>query len=92
MLAGGDDVVDELLAVHTDLHGGPVLGQLRRKLQVIAGFEGPVFGQPEHRFVLVSWSSKLFLTTYGKVVHTLALIITMRTIRLWVVGVTLGQR
>ena len=46
MLAGGDDVVDELLAVHTDLHGGPVLGQLRRKLQVITGFEGPVFGEP----------------------------------------------
>lgn len=32
MLAGGDNVSDELLAVHTHLHGGPILRQLRGKL------------------------------------------------------------
>lgn len=46
MLAGGDNVCDELLAVHAHLHGGPVLGQLRRKLQLLMGLQGAVFGQP----------------------------------------------
>lgn len=30
--AGGDDLCDELLAVHTDLHGDPVLSELLGQL------------------------------------------------------------
>lgn len=53
-LAGGDDLCDELLAVHADLHGHPVLrqflGQLRPVLRrVILATTAAVFGKPEHR-------------------------------------------
>lgn len=35
--AGGDDLSDEFLTVHTDLHSRPVLRQLLGQLQVVLG-------------------------------------------------------
>lgn len=35
--AVADDVVDELLAVHADLHGAPVLRELLGKLHLVFG-------------------------------------------------------
>lgn len=55
VLAGRDDLRDELLAVHTDLHGDPVLRQLLGQLQLVlralaaaaAATAAAVLGQPE---------------------------------------------
>lgn len=53
MLAGGDDLRDELFAVHADLHGDPVLGELLGQLQLVlraalfAAAAAAVLGQPE---------------------------------------------
>lgn len=55
MLAGGDDLRDELFAVHADLHGDPVLGELLGQLQLVlraallAAAAAAVLGQPEGR-------------------------------------------
>lgn len=51
MLTGGDDVSDELLTVHADLHRGPVLRQLRGKLQLLVGLQGAMFGEFGHSFL-----------------------------------------
>lgn len=49
--AGRDEVCDELLAVHADLHGDPVLRQLLGQLQLVLRALVPaaaaVLGQPE---------------------------------------------
>lgn len=50
MLAGGDDVVDELLAVHAHFHGAPVLRQLRWELHLVTGLgllQTTMLRQPE---------------------------------------------
>lgn len=53
VLAGGDDLRDELFAVHADLHGDPVLGELLGQLQLVlraalfAAAAAAVLGQPE---------------------------------------------
>lgn len=50
-LAGRDDFCDELLAVHADLHGDPVLGHFLGQLQLVlwSSIPAAVFGQPADR-------------------------------------------
>lgn len=50
-LAGGDDFCDELLAVHADLHGNPVLSHFLGQLQLVlwTGVLAAMFRQPPDR-------------------------------------------